>query len=342
MNSARFFRTKRWWLAIVLLVMLRASGTDEQEQKVGRSAQGDHMITHCAGRHLIDLPSSFSPSSVTTGIFTANGIRAGDPAFEIIVRDGGFTRSQFEAEISKRREELKSKGDATTDVLRAERMLTDDATLFRVQRIDDAYVSEINFLRGTSLVTASLDSYDNQFLSAEESLINFAAKIKENDTRMGAARTQGFCLGSVMVTGEFKYEVGSFLFRDGKGNDFGIETSTHKSGGPPLLARMSSPDSLLTRFHVRHRILRARERNVAGMRAQEWLGWANLGAHEPGKAFGFALETMPATPREKDLTLSFESAQQLEDGTPTKTLMSDEEAMQFWDAVVQSTRPAKS
>jgi hypothetical protein len=137
------------------------------------------------------------------------------------------------------------------------------------------------------LVTARIDSYDNQFLSAEQSLINFAEKIKEHDTRMSAARPQGFCLGPVVVTGEFKYEVGSFLFRDGKGNDFGIEINTDKGGGPPLLARMSAPDSLLTKFHVRHRVLRARERNVAGMRAQEWLGWANLGEHELRKSFGF-------------------------------------------------------
>jgi hypothetical protein len=344
MNSARFFQRKKWCLAILLLVMLRASGTDEQEKEVGRMAQTEHIKSHCVGRHLIDLPSSFLPSSVTTGIFRAKGVGAGNPAFDLIIRDGGFTRPQFEAERQKRREELKSKGDGTTDLLRGERTLSDDATLFRVQRIDDAYVGEILFLRGTSLVTVRLKSYDNEFLAAEDSLINFAAEIKENDTRMSAARTQGFCLGAVVVTGEYEDEVGNFLFRDGKGNNFGIDINTYTSGGEPLLSRVSGPGSLLSIFHIGHVVLRARERRVAGMHAQEWLAWTNLGRRGNEKTFKFALETMPRTPGKESpsITLSFDTAQSLEDGSPTKTLQSNKEAMRFWDSVVESIRQAET
>jgi Tle cognate immunity protein 4 C-terminal domain len=331
-------------LAVVLLMSLTAC-KGEKETKASTGFKNGHIKTHCVGRYVISIPDSFSPSAVTTGVFKATGLSAQDPAFEIIVRAGGFTPSQFSSQVRKRRNEIKQNEDETTDVLRAETTLNDGATLFRVQRIDDAYISEINFLRGANLITASLKSYGNRFLAAEEDLIKFANGIKENDTKIENLKEHGFCLGPVVVTGQFKEEKSAhFLFRDGKGNDFGIEINTYQSGlAEPLLSRMSEPNSLLTIFDVKHKVLRARERIVAGMRAQEWLARANLEEQRDAKTFKFALETMPQPEKNSPgITLSFDSAQPLEDGTSTRTTMPDEEAIQLWDAVVQSVRPATS
>ena len=79
------------------------------------------------------------------------------------------------------------------------------------------------------------------------------------------------------------------------------------------------------------------------MRAQEWLGSAKI-SEEDEKTLQFNLETMRATPGKMtpSLTVSFETAQPLEDGRPTKTTISDDEAIQLWDSVISSIRSAET
>jgi hypothetical protein len=243
---------KKIWLMLTLLVILSACKV-EREEKTRMLSKYEEMKAHCVGRQIVDMPSSFSPFALTTGIFKATGLSAQDPSIEVSVRASGLTRLQFTEEVRKRRNELKNLGDDTVDILRLEKPLGDHATLFRVQRVEDAYVSEINFLRGANLVSVRLKSYEKEFLAAEESLTKFVAGIKEENKEISSAQPQGFCLGSVIITGEFKEENGSFLFSDGKGNAFGIEIDTYKvDAAVPLLKRVSGPDSLLTKFDVRH------------------------------------------------------------------------------------------
>jgi hypothetical protein len=61
------------------------------------------------------------------------------------------------------------------------------------------------------------------------------------------------------------------------------------------------------------------------------------------KTFSFAWEPIPQTSpiRQPSMTLSFESAQPLENGTPTKNVLSDEQALALWDMIVESIHPAK-
>ena len=253
------------------------------------------------------------------------------------MRATGLSHSQFELEIAKRRAELKNSHSETMNVLKLERKLSDDAILFRVLEIENAYVSEINLLLGTSLVTVRHESYHGQFLAAEEDLIKFSQRMSDN----AAGKLRGFCLGPVVVSGDFKVEKGSYLFRNGLGAEFEVEADTYTlDDRVPLLARMSGPDSLLSIFDVRHSVLRAREREVIGMRAQEWLGWAKVTEEQDVKTLQFNLETMRARPGKStpSLSITFETAQPLEDGRPTKTLISDEEAVQLWDSVVNSIR----
>jgi hypothetical protein len=335
---------KRIYLLFVLLVGISAC-TVKQEERKSMTAKYEEMSTNCVGRLLIDVPIAFKPSEVTTGRFRGPGLSPQDPALEVVVRAGRWTRPEFEAEVQKRRNEIKSKSDDTTDILREDKRLSDESTLFRIQRIREAYVSEINFLRGTNLVTVRLKSFHNHFVVAEESLINFAAATRVADSKAGRSPIEGFCLGPVVVAGNFKDESAKFLFRDGQGNDLGIAIDTYKAGGePPLLTRIAGPDSLLSIFDVKHKVLRARERTVGHLRAQEWLGSANLGKQGDEKTLKFALETLPLAPEknEANVTLSFETAQPLQDGTPTKNVLSDEEALALWDTIVDSIRLAKS
>jgi hypothetical protein len=83
----------------------------------------------------------------------------------------------------------------------------------------------------------------------------------------------------------------------GKGNVFDIKIHADRGAATiPQLTRMAAPEAQLTRFDVRPTVLRAGERRVAGMRAQEWLAWTTPGAEKYEKTFGFTLETMRAAP----------------------------------------------
>lgn len=324
---------------LICIVLIGISGCKvEVEKGVNLSLQNKEMKTHCLGRHVVDMPDSFVASSITSGLFKMAGHGPQDPAFDVVIRATEVTQPQFSLELAKRRTELTNASNETTNVLRLDKAVGDDANIFRVQVIDDAYVSEINLLRGSSLVRVRLESYENQYLLAEENLIKFAAGIQTAPVE----KPSGFCLGPVVVTGDFKTENGSFLFRNGAGADFDIDIDTYaRDTSDTLLQRMSGPSSLLSIFDVRHSVLRSGERKAAGMRAQEWLGWAKVTEEQDVKTLKFTLETMRPKPAKAAprITVTFDTAQPLENGTPTKTLFSDEEAIQLWDSVISSIRP---
>lgn len=295
---------------------------------------------HCLGRNHIQLPSLFLNSKITTGTFKPKVADEKSSLFEVLVNNERLSPQEFDMHLLQRRAELKDSSSSTVDVLRAEKKLSDVATLFRVQRIEDAYRSELHFVRGENLVTVTIDSYKNSFLAEEDRLVKFMSEFSILDK----IEHKGFCLGKLIISGDFQEESGSFLWRDGAGNNFDIDIDTYGVDDPmPLLKRIGGPDSLLSVFNIGHTVLRARDRTVGGMRAQEWLGWTNLGEDGDEKTFKFTTETMRLTggktsPR---MHVTFDSAQQLEDGSHTKTNLSDDEAMAMWDKVIDSIQPAK-
>jgi hypothetical protein len=299
------------------------------------------LISHCVGRQFIGLPASFSPSSVTTGVFKETGTGPEDPFLDVVVRDGGIDGQEFKSQVEQRRADIKRKNHGAVNVLREDVDLASNVHLFRVQEIEDAYVSELTVRRGTSLITIRLDSFRNQFIAAEKRLVNF---VKRDKVEKNTVTTGSFCLGPIAISGAYTDEKGGFLFRDGKGNSYKMEIDTFAHDGETsLLQRMLGPASLLSIFDVSHRVLRKGERNVAGMHAEEWLGSAKLSEHEDRRALQFTVETMRQQPSKimPSLTVTFSSANQLEDGTPTKTSMSDSEAIELWDNVVGTIRPAE-
>lgn len=333
----------RLWFIIVLVAAV--SGCRGDRKVVSMPAKDEPTKEYCIGRGTIRVPPSFIENPVVTGIFKESGLRAQEEAFDIVVKASGLTNTQFAREMAKRRAELIIASTDTVDVFRLERKLGDDATLFRVQEIDDAYVSEINLLRGTNMVSVRLESYDGSFLSAEERLVKVASNIKERTGDGNSGSSAGFCLGPIALLGNYSQEYASFLFQDGGGIHLGVDFDTYKPDERvSLLERMSGPESLLTKFNVQHTVLRKGERKVAGMRAQEWLGWARLSDDSDGKALKFALETMRERPEKASpsISLTLDTAQPLGDGTPTKTTVPDEKAMHLWDSIVDSVQVARS
>jgi hypothetical protein len=325
-------------LGIVSFFILLGCDVRKEGEKILKPMQ-EKVTTRCVGRNSISMPDSYRESEITTGFFRAAGSDKQSSSFEVMVRAGKYSHQQFLSEVQKRRIEMTRGGSENVNVVRLERELADGSILLRLQEIEDAYVSEISFLRGENMVTVKLESYDGKYLEAEGGLTEFASKFKAIDKNSG---NSGFCLGGVEVTGEFDSERGSFWFLDGHGSDFEIEIDTYATDdNTTLLQRMSGPNSLLAVFDVNHKVLRARERVVAGMRAQEWLGWAKISDEPEAKTLKFALDTMRAKPSrtQPSISITFNTAKALDDGTPTKTLVTDDEATQLWDAVIDSIKP---
>ena len=298
------------------------------------------VTMQCLGRNFVKIPSIFMRSSTATGIFKPKMVKEESSSFGVSIIHGKLSPQEFETNLLKRRIELKDKFSTKINVLRLEKKLSETATLFRVQQIEDAYRSELRFMRAGNMIIVTIDSYRNSFLAEEQRLIEFMSQISEP----GQGKNQGFCLGELIVSGDFQEESGSFLWKDGAGNTFDIDINTYVADDPtPLLKRISGPDSLLNLFNIGHTVLRARDRTVSGMPAQEWLGWTNLGEHGDEKTFKFTMETMrpPGGKTSPSMQVTFDSAQQLEDGSQTKTNLSDNEAMAIWDKVIDSIHPAQ-
>jgi hypothetical protein len=323
-------------MLVCFLIVAGCKSKDGGAEKMLHSEKVNRI--HCVGRHLIKLPEYFMINPVSTGSFRNAGSDAGGRVFDVVVHHGKRTLREFDAEMQRRRGELRAADDGTVDVFEFEKSLRDDAIIFRVRKIDDAYVSEMNFLRGESLITIKMDSFKNQYSLAEDALVKFSEGVAALSEEQGSRRSDGFCLGLVTISGKFDLEFGSVSFMDGKGQNFEVDIDTYAPDDKvPLLKRMTGPDSLLSVFQVNHTVLRARERTVAGMKAQEWLGWARI-SEEEGKTLKFALDTMRSKPGKDapSLQLTFNTAQPLHSGMTTKTVMSDDEAVQLWDAVVSS------
>lgn len=326
-------------LVVLLIVILSGCEADSKEPKVRANYE---VKTHCVGRHSIGIPASFSISPTVTGIFQLPSAGAQDPVVDVVVQSEEMTKMKFKKLVHERRLELQESESETVDVLRYDTEISDELTLFRVQEIGDAYFSELYFLRGPAMIKLRLESFRNGFIEAEEKLLKLSDAIKARPSeRNGEA---GFCLGPVVLDADLARENVSFVFRDNSGVVIGVDLDTYgRDESLSLLGRMSRDSSILRELKVRLEVLRARERSVAGMLADEWLGVGYLGNREEERTFKFMLETKRKNPSKTtpSISLSLDSAQSLKDGTPTTTKIGNEDALELWDRMVDSIQLAK-
>ncbi|MCC2957143.1 hypothetical protein LK542_16115 [Massilia sp. IC2-477] len=308
------------------------------EEGVEKYVRAD--VVHCVGRHLINIPTSLQASNITTGIFKIEDAIAQDPEIDIFVQSGITTKTKFNIEVQKRRSELSRSESKAVDVLKMDTVLPDGSTLFRAQEIDDAYFSEMFFLRGNAMVKLRLDSFGNAYLEAEQQLKKLSKSIMSLDvSNVGL----GFCLGPVVIQSNLSQENGKFTYRDNGGLvlEIGVETFSHDD--PMTLSdRMKRDSFALQELKVRTEVLRARQRTTAGMLTDEWLGIGHIvGAGE--HVLKFMLETRRKNPGKTtpSISLSLDSGQPLSDGTRTTTQIENDQAVAMWDHIVESIKLAK-
>jgi hypothetical protein len=295
--------------------------------------------TVCMGRHQMDLPREFEQNLGSISIFEPHGLPESGAPISVMLKAAGIEPDAFKREVDKRHAKIKELQRELTDVLKEVIHVGEDAILFRIMEIDDAYTSELHIRKGGAYIVAISDSYENTYKQAEERLLAFAANIE------AAARpTQGgFCLGPVVIRGDYKGEGGRLSFRSLKTPDMrltmSIDTYEHDSS-QSLLERMTGDSSLLKRLSGNYKVLRKREFQVAGMRAQEWLGWVMLGKQADQKSYGFALETLRPSPgpMQPKIFIEFKTGKQGGMATLPDSALSDAEAIGIWDGIVKSIR----
>jgi hypothetical protein len=326
------------FFALCWIVVFLYAGCKNKEQKVVPTAEKMH--TNCIGRHLIDLPADFVQILPLTAMFSPSNHDAEASPIDVGVLAAGITEESFGAALLKRRGEIVTFSDDTTDILK-EVLTRGNFTLFRIQRIKESYTSELHLLKDGFHIAIEEKSYQGRFDEAEKSLFVFAKEIVPVNT-VSDSQT-GFCLGAVVVQGANGGESTSMTFRSDKRPDIliSIDIDTYGRDDPvSLLQRVSGPNSLLEKFDARNQVLRKGELRVAGMRAEEWLGSVKLGENRDRKQLGFALETRrpkpgPASPR---IHIELDTAQNDADGKKHVNSLTDTEALALWDSIITSIR----
>lgn len=295
-------------------------------------------VRHCIGRSVADIPASLVVSPMAWGAFKEKGLGHQDSTIDLIISTSEITVPIYLAKTKQREHEIREMADDDIKVLRTVRKISENVTIFRIQEIDDAYTSEVSALINGAMVTARLDSYRNQFEQAEDRLISLLSRLKGRDA-VAAENFRGFCLGRLVLSGDFVTEMTRYSFSDKKGMRVSFDVNTYTPNEHvDLLSRVSGSKSILTIFNVDHTVLRARELNVAGMKAQEWLSWAILQDDSNVRTHTFELETMrsmPGKPRPR-ISVTLQTAQPQGNGVYAKTSASDEETIKLWDSIVTS------
>jgi len=163
-----------------------------------------------------------------------------------------------------------------------------------------------------------------------EFLHNVVVPADTNDLRTA------FCLGDVVVKGNYRAESSSFNFRSLATADtvFSLDIDTYgKDGTESLHQRMAGTNALLKKFGVKESVLRKSENSIAGMRAQEWAAAIRPGEHGSAQDLQFILETKrpqpsPATPKIY-----------LEMQVVGRSALDETGALALWATVTKSIRP---
>jgi hypothetical protein len=330
-----------WRILFYILLALGAGCGQKNEENSKVPTVIKEMQTHCIGRHLVDLPTGFELTDGATSIFKQANAPVDAPTIDVITRASGITRAEFAKKVKKRRTEIVAAADDTTDILKEMKSIGDNATLFRILQIGDAYISELHILKGDRYLSMTTDSFHNQFLEAETRLADFSKNVALDSA--SADSHPGFCLGPVVIQGQYVKEYATFSFRSRLQPDvlLSVDVDTYlPDEAETLLHRVSGPGSLLKKFDVRNKVLREGELKVGGMRAQEWLSWAKLGDDRDKKQFAFALETTRAkpSPAQPHIHVELATGQQDLKGDNHTNSLSDEEAISLWDSIVKSIR----
>lgn len=311
--------------------------------------EGSHTLSErfkpihpvCIGRHLIDLPESFTQVSGLTGIFVQKRAKVSEESFDIQlqVTDAGLSLDDFSQRVAAREVKLRGRAWGQANVLKEARKIDDRVRVFQIQEIKEAYSTEIHALIEGTYIVMTAASYKNQFSLAESRMIKFLGGVSASSS---PSSMEDFCLGSIRIRGDFEKERAGFLFRSESFPEVRISIDYDTYVVDPsqnLLARLGSPQSLLRAFDADNKVIRKGDLTVASMSAQEWLSWIVLGDDDKTKNYGFSMETMQRRPSTVQPFIHVElDAKFPLGGKISAQDLSETEIIGLWDITTRSLR----
>lgn len=332
-------------ITVVFLILFAVSGCVKLEKEDMNQVQIlQNKVTHHFGRHSIDIPAEFVLSDEVTAVFEP--VRASEAdarlVLNVTVLKSNATLVEFKRKILNRESEIKASARARTGILKEVRRLSETVVIFRIQKINQAYISELHQYLDGHYVRVSADSYNNQFETVEAEIVNFLKNLKNNKSDPG--RGSDYRLGELGVSGRYSQESSQFLFRSVEHPDvvFTLRSNTYvPDSEETLLERVDGPRSLLKIFDANNKVIRSREFQIASMKAQEWLSWIILGGGDKSqKQYGFALETMRLHPSPllPQIHLELDTGQPDATGAARPLTLGEPQIINLWDATVSSIR----
>jgi Tle cognate immunity protein 4 C-terminal domain/Tle cognate immunity protein 4 N-terminal domain len=311
------------------------------------------MRTHCVGRHLVDIPKDFELLDIAgvTTIFSPKGVDFQEaPKMQVEVYEANSSPEQFKTAVDKRISALKSekhRAKKEQSLFVFSQKISDLKVMIRRQEADAPeggyFFSEIHLLVDKLHTVATAESFENKYSATEKWLIDFAHLISE--LKGSDSSQKGFCVGPLVVGGQYESEMVDFAFRSKQHPDIfiAIEIDTYGSAAETtLLQRANDPKNLLKIFDVDYSTLRKGELKVAGIKAQEVLvGFKEK--DEDGKdkkEHKLLLETMRDKPSatEPKMKVRLVTGQQDPQGERHTSSLSDAEVVAVWDAIIKSIR----
>lgn len=335
---------KRFSVILSALLLLGGCGLSSKE-KITVNEMTTNMQAQCIGRHIIDVPQEFELMLGRDYSFMPASVHSESAAMiEPSIQGVGVTPKQFRTAVDARRNQLAAEENMLTKepLLREVTEIAENAVLIRAYDdglARDSFRSELHLLVEDAYVVVKEESFDNGYREAEQRILDFSKNIAR--IRSADSVQKGFCIGPVVLSGEYSFEQAGFTFRNKARPDvvISVDIHTYAEGGPPtLLQRINGPQSLLRIFSYSPKVLRQGKTSAAGMDAEEWLAvFEEEGDRQEHK---FMLETMRPKPSATQplLTLQMTTGQQGSDGEWPTASLSDKEAMAVWDAIVKSIR----
>lgn len=326
-------------LVLVACIALTACNKRNKPENT-MSIKSEEKIVHCLGRYELTLPADLKqlPGTIAEFKFIDQGENTGTIMLNVVQLDA--ERKYYERSVQQRLAELIPQKEANLDGFEESTTISSGLTSFRIRKVRNTHVTELHAYLGSSYFVASLKSRDNEYPAALAQLSRFVGNIRISNGRAYGNGDTGFCIGPVLVRGDYNVESVVTAYRSEKRPDIVLKITMNTFVGDEadtLLDRVEGPNSLFNMFGMPHKVLRKRELKVGEMRAQEWLGQVTNPDTQKSN-FAFSLETIRTNPSllSPKIHIDFDTGTKGLDGAERQTSMSQSEAVDLWDAIIAS------
>ena len=300
------------------------------------------MTTFAVGRHLVDLPVGFATDERSL-IKLYFGLSSDFKLVEVEILDGQATPASYAAAVEKRIAELASRQHRKLDrPMLIEHSEGPGPGRHLIRSYKDllrtvSYKSEIYVLAGTSLLSATADSYGTDPLDAEDRLRAVASRISFESLPSG----RGVCMGPVRIDSSHDEEVVSLSFSNPRiphAKFTFFADALVENPKQSLLQQWDKESDAITRWIAKpYKTLGRGTARLAGMPAEQLL----LETTDKGrKLFKFDIESMRADPSfaRPYMHIGLDTDPADESVSLPASAWNEQQALDIWSAVVESVR----